>query len=285
VDTGLSLDLLAFHTTALGTAERRTASEVAAAYGHVAGTVGTMVLDFQDLFLLVDDSADRAERLSVTRLAHDTLAPLVRREFDDSALPGQLARRIIENRAVTWRNGQTGEPLDGPDLARVEAGASGMRAWTADERRLVEASRRARADNLRRSRAARLGAVAALVVILSLVGWGWFQWSQGRTAKREAESRLLASRSLRHPPGDSAGAIVLAIAAAEKAETYEAEEALRSVVDTNRPHAVLAPEQKREVTTASFTPETSATSFFNCAGALFANAQRSNAHAAAAPSK
>ena len=38
---------------------------------------------------------------------------------------------------------KTGPVLDGTDLATVEAGASGMRLWTVDETRLVEASRRA----------------------------------------------------------------------------------------------------------------------------------------------
>ena len=58
--------------------------------------------------------------------------------------PGQRARRLLENRAPEWQDGKTGAVLDRVDLASVEEGsASGMRVLTADEIRLVEASRRA----------------------------------------------------------------------------------------------------------------------------------------------
>ena len=50
---------------------------------------------------------------------------------------------MLENRAPEWHDGKTGSVLDATDLASVEVGAAGMRAWTADETRLVEASRRA----------------------------------------------------------------------------------------------------------------------------------------------
>ena len=57
--------------------------------------------------------------------------------------PGQRARRLLENRAPEWHDGKIGPVLDATDLSAVEAGAAGMRAWTTDEARLVEASRQA----------------------------------------------------------------------------------------------------------------------------------------------
>ena len=97
---------------------------------------------YKDLYLLADTSDDQATATPSTRLAHDTLAPLVRKRFDESDTPGQRARRILENRAVDWRrdangvNGtaQSGTPLDTADLAVVEAGAAGMRVWTEKEK-------------------------------------------------------------------------------------------------------------------------------------------------------
>src|SRR5262249_18300865 len=50
-------------------------------------------------------------------------------------------RRLLENRAPEWEDGKTGHVLDDADLHAVDDGKSGMRAWTMDEARLVEASR------------------------------------------------------------------------------------------------------------------------------------------------
>src|SRR6185503_4060575 len=100
-----------------------------------------------------------------TRLAHDTLAPLVRRRFEDSVLPGQRASRILAQRALDWGDGKQGTPLDEVDLSLVEHGASGMRAWSADEDRLVAASRRERLRRVRRGRALRIEAALAAVAV------------------------------------------------------------------------------------------------------------------------
>jgi hypothetical protein len=168
VDAGLALDLLAFHTTRLGTAEERTLAEVHSTYRHRQGAVDDLVRQAQQLYLLTDPAANQPEREPASRLAHDTLAPLVRARFDESDLPGQRARRILESRAVDWQEGKEGAPLDDADLAQVEAGAEGMRARSADETRLVEASIDARegraaerAEAQRREQAAREEKAAA----------------------------------------------------------------------------------------------------------------------------
>ena len=130
--SGLALDLLAHHTTALGTARTRPAAERDAAYAHVAGEAAALVQRLLDLYLLADATAEGVAGAGAgARLAHDTLAPLVRRRHERSDLPGQRARRILESRAADWDDGGRGAPLDEADLATVEAGARGMRAWTA----------------------------------------------------------------------------------------------------------------------------------------------------------
>src|SRR5262249_23758180 len=140
VDSGLVLDLLFFHTTDLGTAESRSAAEVAERYG-TRPEVPELVGLCKDGYLLAEAREDGVPLdLPTTRLAHDTLAPLVRRRFESSELPGQRALRILQ-RADGWTGGRTGEPLGKLDLARVEEGQAGMRVRTADEERLVASSR------------------------------------------------------------------------------------------------------------------------------------------------
>ena len=141
VDSGLALDLLAFHTTPLGTAEERTLAELRDLYRHQDDILLALVRTCQDLYLLTDPSADQPVSAPASRLAHDTLAPLVRARFDESDAPGQRARRVMESRAVDWRDGALGMPLDEVDLAMVETGIGGMRGLTADEERLLAASR------------------------------------------------------------------------------------------------------------------------------------------------
>ena len=143
-ESGLALDVLAYHTTDLGTASQRTRAELDERYAHQADVLDGLLACCKDHYLIVEadplpGSPDRS-----TRLAHDLLAPLVLQRFRLSIAPGQRARRLLENRAPEWQEGRTGAVLDDTDLAAVEAGAPGMRLWTADETRLVEASRRAR---------------------------------------------------------------------------------------------------------------------------------------------
>lgn len=160
-DSGLVLDVLAFHTTPLGTAEQRSAAELSGTYPQ-HDDLPALMQKAKDLYLLTDPAGDRPG-LTATRLAHDTLAPLVRRRFDESDKPGQRARRILESRAVDWQGERPGTPLDGHDLAEVERGADGMRARTPAESRLVDASLRKRTGR-RRS----LGTAAAFVFMLAV---------------------------------------------------------------------------------------------------------------------
>jgi len=142
--SGLALDLLVYHVTEFDTAAQRTRTELAARYPHRAEVLTGLLEKLKDGYLLIEADA-RSERsappVPATRLAHDTLAPLVNARFRTSIAPGQRARRLLENRATEWQDGKTGSVLDATDLASVEVGVAGMRAWTADEARLVEASR------------------------------------------------------------------------------------------------------------------------------------------------
>jgi AAA-like domain/CHAT domain len=137
--SGLALDVLAYHTTALSTAEQRGANELKLEYGNRDGLEG-LLQALKDLYLLAEASGDGPEGGWPTRLSHDTLAPLVRKLFDHSDKPGQRAKRILENRAVEWAGGMVGTPLDERDLEVVEDGQMGMRALRPDEVRMLEVS-------------------------------------------------------------------------------------------------------------------------------------------------
>ncbi|HEY0779865.1 MAG TPA: NACHT and WD repeat domain-containing protein, partial [Gemmatirosa sp.] len=183
VDSGFVLDLLAFHTTALVTAQLRPWRDVVAAYGHYP-RLAALADRCEALSLLVTvlaaaDAADATAPASADTtaevraavagrsaraLSHDTLAPLVRRRFAESDRPGQRARRILESR-LSGSPADARELLDRADLRMVEAGVSGMRALTPDEVALVARSARARTAD----RWIRRGAIAAGVALTAVV--------------------------------------------------------------------------------------------------------------------
>src|SRR5690606_19605600 len=141
VDSGLALDLLAFHTTPLGTAEQHTLAELRATYAHQAMALDGLVAACRDLYLLVDPAENRPDAEPASRLAHDTLAPLIRQRFEESDAPGQRARRILDRRASNSITVVPADPLGKTDLGIVEAGRSGMRTWQEAEKKYVDLSR------------------------------------------------------------------------------------------------------------------------------------------------
>ena len=154
--SGLALDVLVYHTTDLGTASQHTRAELSARYAHQADVLEPLIGVCKDHYLLLEVEPDLDSPTLSTRLAHDLLAPLVQQRFRRSIAPGQRARRLLENRVPEWEGDKTGPVLDRADLATVQEGAAGMRAWTADEVRLVDASRtadeRLRADEAEQRR-------------------------------------------------------------------------------------------------------------------------------------
>ncbi len=186
VQSGLVLDLLAFHTTPLGSSRQRTPEEVAQTYlGNPSQQ--SQYLKRQELIpdliehvkgakLLTDTSEDKRTVSKHTRLTHDTLAPLVRQRFDTSVAPGQRARRLLQNKVPDWRDGNVGTPLDKRDLDLVEAGASGMPAWNDNEERLVEKSRELKAKREKNQKRLWGAGIAAACLIVLGAGVSLWQW-------------------------------------------------------------------------------------------------------------
>ena len=160
---GLELDLLFGHTSELGTSRRRSLDDLKKDYPRLAAPGSASGLDLdkllasnKDFYLLTEPATDpggtQADANShSTALAHDTLAPLIRRDFALSVLPGARARRLLENRAREWAGKKKATVLDRADLRTVERGLSQMRVVTGDEQRLIQASRTARWQSLARS--------------------------------------------------------------------------------------------------------------------------------------
>ena len=118
VDSGLALDLLEYHTTPLGSAAQHSAEELRRAYGHLGTELPPLVQECRNQYLLTEPGQLGEEGSSATRLAHDTLAPLVRDRFDSSDRPAQRARRILKNRAAGWADGKEGGRWTKPTWAR-----------------------------------------------------------------------------------------------------------------------------------------------------------------------
>jgi hypothetical protein len=170
VDSGFVLDMLAYYTTPLGTAAQHTLEDLQREYSHRIDALPALVEQFKALYLLADLSADNENEPTSSRLAHDTLAPLVRERLVKSMAPGQRARRLLEDRAVEWLHGQQGSPFDDLDLSRVEKGKSGMRVWREEEIRLVEASRRERENRGKGQEKSRV--LRTVVIVCTSLGVG-----------------------------------------------------------------------------------------------------------------
>jgi tetratricopeptide (TPR) repeat protein len=199
VDSGLLLDLVALHTTPLGTADQRTVVQLQEQYAHLGVMLPKVLQQCQDLHLLTVAANAQKESTKTTRLAHDTLAPLVREQFEVSDKPGQRARRILNNRSVDWAGDQTGTPLDEADLKLVEQGEAGTRALNETEQRLVEASRVLRAKLKRMRTIVKIAGSVAVAIIAITAGVALWQRNEAITAKEqafEARNRADTNRAL-----------------------------------------------------------------------------------------
>ncbi|MFK7844959.1 MAG: SUMF1/EgtB/PvdO family nonheme iron enzyme [Rhodothermales bacterium] len=167
--SGLLLDVLNHHTTALGTAEARTYGALIKRYPHRAEVLDQLLLECQSSSLLVGSQSQDLQHNAeaVTRLTHDTLAPLIRQQHKDSDRPGQRAERVLQSRMPDWRNGKSGPALDETGLTEVEQGLEGMRAWNEDEKRLIATSRNERWKR----RMQQYAVYGASVIVLGVLGW------------------------------------------------------------------------------------------------------------------
>ena len=216
VESGLALDLLVFHTTPYGTAAQRAIEDVRAEYAHRPADAEWLVQELKRVYLLTDPAGDARDAPNAARLAHDTLAQVVRARFDKSGHPGQRARRILENRAAEWTEGHEGTPLDSRDLALVEQGLGGMRALHTNEEALVAASRAERARERARKRLRRIAIAGAAAAVLAAAAISlWF----GLQTRKQVEWRDMLTMDARIPSllaTDPVGGLIAAITVVDR---------------------------------------------------------------------
>jgi hypothetical protein len=190
---GLELDLLFGHTSELGTSRRRSLDDLKNDYPKLADLgldLNTLLTANKDRYLLTEPARDPGGSESAsgnhsTALSHDTLAPLIRRDFALSSLPGSRARRLLEGRAREWAGGKKGNVLDRADLKTVMRGLPHMRAVTPDEQRLIHASRTERRRALLRS--------LLLLLLLPVLAVGSLAIYVTRVQQKEKEAMTDAS--------------------------------------------------------------------------------------------
>ncbi|MCB0555652.1 MAG: CHAT domain-containing protein, partial [Phaeodactylibacter sp.] len=176
VESGLVLDILQFHVTELGTSRRRDFEKeirprykhLEEEYGYRQGFVEELIkkLKSPEIFLLNDEGR------GYTSLPHDTLAPIVRREYDRSEKLGQRSARILEikksdlNRVKNEAEELRKLRLNSNDLDVVSEGKKGMRSLNERERALLRISLEEREKRLRQRRVwTKVGIVSGLFIL------------------------------------------------------------------------------------------------------------------------
>ena len=189
-NSGLIIDLLNHHTTDFSTARSRDLEELRKRYLHREDVLDTILQELKQLYLLTDIGGK-------TTLAHDTLAPLVQKEFKESDRPGQRATRILESKLPTYEQNEQ-VYLDADDLDLVEQGKAGMRFWVKKEEELIEKSRvrKAKLEKERaRNKRFKQIAVAGLALFTMVISYLGYQAYQEARANEKVVMALEAERT------------------------------------------------------------------------------------------
>jgi WD40 repeat protein len=136
VASGLVLDILYFFTTPRGTSASHTEEEVFQRYE--SNLTSGLVTELKNKYLLTEP---KEENDSVARLAHDSLAPIIREMFSNSTLPGQRASILLDSKKYEIENLPDKVEFSKADLSIIDAGKAGMRKCTNSESREIEESR------------------------------------------------------------------------------------------------------------------------------------------------
>lgn len=198
--SGLVWDVLHFFSSGLGTAKEHLKSDILKRYAHVKG-LPKLLAFLQDYYLITEQPGDHTSNISY-RLSHDALAPLVRENYDRSGLPGQRARRILENRLSKQPQENEIEYLpkklllDKTDYYQVLSGRMGMRIWTITESKLVEQSGQRLEHQARQKRRLQkaLWGFGCAVMLFALVSI--YLWQNAVHERNFSEARRLVSLSV-----------------------------------------------------------------------------------------
>ena len=191
VDSGLALDMLYLHTTSMGTAGARSLEELRALYQHRQDIIDSLIAKCKELYLLTDAQHGKGQ----TALTHDTLAPVVAIEYNNSDRPGQRASRILSNKINDFREAAEALYLDEMDLTVVESGQPGMRKLQIDEEKLLAVSRRQRERRRRIRRRLWTGGILMVLAIIASAVLAYFNMKEAERQANRATSNLLAIKA------------------------------------------------------------------------------------------
>jgi len=137
-ESGMILDILYYFTTPRGTSDTHTYDEIMDHYGDPG--IMVLITELTYKYLLSGTISDKGNS-RVIRLAHDSLAPIIRELFGQSTLAGQKATKLLDSKRIDIETGNVVE-FSKPDISIIDAGKEGMRKWTEKEQAVVEKSRR-----------------------------------------------------------------------------------------------------------------------------------------------
>ncbi|MCK4762917.1 MAG: AAA family ATPase [Candidatus Aminicenantes bacterium] len=255
VASGLALSILFFFTTSLGTAAPRDISTIQQAYGHLnREIIENLVKHLKDLYLLAAYRDSKHQFI----LAHDTLAPIVIKEYNESDKPGQRAARVLAAKMEDFRREGDRIWLDEPDLKIVEQGKNGMRFVDSDGEKLLEISRKqkARQEKLKK-RIKRTGIFLIFTIIIIAIFALYKAIEANHEAKIAEANYFTALARLKLDKNDP----VTAIRCAEKAyylhKTKENMQVLSAAAATTseRPFYSAEMRHKHAVNHVEFSPD------------------------------
>lgn len=219
VGSGFLLDFLYYHTTEMGTAAARSKEELILRYNHRKDLLPVLTQICIDHYLIIPTEADSLS------LSHDTLAPIIRKEYKNSDLPGIRATRILANKTA---GGNRNAFLDKVDLKIVETGLVGRRNLTTAEQQLIQRSREVRNRQQRRARTRRILAFGAVISILVFALTTLFLWQNTERRRITTEALFLTAKAREIYPEN----YILGIGLLKKAYKLEREDSHLAVIQS-----------------------------------------------------
>ncbi len=133
VQNGFIWDLLYGYTTHLLTATLQEDQDLATRYAHIEHFERLFSSFKHHCYLMIPVGT---EQRPATRLAHDTFAPLIREQYQESDAPSQRAWRIIDTKLREHRVGIR-PVFSETDIQHIEEGKGGMQAIPEDLQAII----------------------------------------------------------------------------------------------------------------------------------------------------
>jgi WD40 repeat protein len=249
VDSGLALDVLHYHISDMGTSYCRQRQALKKAYSHRPRLIPKLIEQLKSHYLLIEIKGE-----DKTRLAHDTLAPVIIEEYNNSNRPGQRGSRILKAKIDDYMNNPDEICLDEVDLDIVEQGKKGMRKLTDDEGQLLKKSKErkeAKDKEHRRNKTIRVLLSIFTIIFAFFAALQW-RWALQRSRHSEANRlTIIAEREVENDP-------TIALGIAQEAHKIKPNKTvtgtLQKIFRENQFYKIIATHQK-SIACAQLSPD------------------------------